>query len=171
MLLFLGNAIGLIAATFTVFIGLIKSKEKMLATQTVQISLFVIADAVLGGISGVIVNVLGAIRNILCSKNLLTKNIKIIFIIANIVLGLVFNNSGIIGLFPVISAVIYILYMDEKDISKFKLLVAVTMFLWLIYDLSIKLYVSSILDTLGILTNLLSIYKLKAVKILKVENA
>lgn len=75
-------------------------------------------------------------------------------------LSLMFNNLGVIGLFPVISTITYILLMNTKDIIKFKWLIVFTMLMWLIYDLFIKSYTSAIFDFMNILANIISIIQI-----------
>ena len=50
----LGNIIALIAASLSIVIGIIKSKKKVLYTQTIQYIAYATADFILGGITGAI---------------------------------------------------------------------------------------------------------------------
>ena len=157
----IGNIIALIASILMVYSGFIKQKKKIIYIQTIQIGLFVLSNIVLGGITGAITNVLCLIRNILCYKNKLDLKAKIILIFLVTTLALMFNNLGIIGLFPVISTVVYILLMNTKDIIKFKVLIIFTAFTWLVYDLIIKSYTSAIFDIMNIVANIISIIHIK----------
>ena len=116
----IANAIALIASLLMVYTGYIKKKEKILFFQTIQIGLSVISNLILGGITGAIINALGLIRNILCYKEKLNKMAQIILIILSILLGVYFNNLALIGLLPIISNVVYIVFMNIKDVIKFK---------------------------------------------------
>lgn len=163
-MLLIGNIIALIASLIMVYSGILKEKNKIIITQTIQIGLSVISNIILGGITGAIINAISLIRNILCYKDKLKIKQQIIIIVMAVSLSCIFNNLGLIGFLPVISTVTYILFMNEKNIIKFKLLIMFTMFLWFIYDLYIKSYTSAIFDFGNIVANIISIIKIKKTK-------
>ena len=156
----IGNIIALIASILMVYSGILKEKKKILYVQTIQIGLFVIGNLVLGGITGAIINALGCIKNILYYKNKLGLKEKIIITALAVILSFMFNNAGFIGLLPLINTVFYMWLMDAKDIIKFKFLIIFTALLWLIYDLSIKSYVSVIFDFMNIIANIIAIIQI-----------
>lgn len=159
--LIIGNIIALIGSVLMVFTGLIKKKDKIIFVQTIQIALMVISNFVLGGITGAITNIISCIRNILCYKNKLNKLAKSLIIITSIICAFLFSTSGLISLLPLICTIIYTIFMDIKDVIKFKWLIVFTMVMWLIYDIYIKSYTSSIFDFMSVITNIFSIYKIK----------
>ena len=157
----IANVIALIASLLMVYTGYIKKKEKILFFQTIQIGLSVISNLILGGITGAIINALGLIRNILCYKEKLNKIAQIILIILSILLGVYFNNLALIGLLPIISNVVYIVFMNIKDVIKFKYLIIFTMTMWLVYDIYIMSYTSAVFDLGNIIANIISIIQIK----------
>lgn len=157
----IGNIIALIASIIMVYSGFLKQKKTILYSQTIQIGLSVLSNIVLGGITGAIINALSCVRNILCYKDKLDLKAKIILIFLATTLSLMFNNLGVIGLFPVISTITYILLMNTKDIIKFKWLIVFTMLMWLIYDLFIKSYTSAIFNFMNIVANIISIIQIR----------
>lgn len=157
----IANAIALIASLLMVYTGYIKKKEKILFFQTIQIGLSVISNLILGGITGAIINALGLIRNILCYKEKLNKIAQIILIILSILLGVYFNNLALIGLLPIISNVVYIVFMNIKDVIKFKYLIIFTMTMWLIYDIYIMSYTAAIFDLGTIIANIIAVIQIK----------
>lgn len=157
----IANAIALIASLLMVYTGYIKKKEKILFFQTIQIGLSIISNLILGGITGAIINALGLIRNILCYKEKLNKIAQIILIILSILLGVYFNNLALIGLLPIISNVVYIVFMNIKDVIKFKYLIIFTMTMWLVYDIYIMSYTSAVFDLGNIIANIISIIQIK----------
>ena len=165
MMLVIGNIIALIASLLMVYSGLIKDKKGILYIQSIQIGLFVVSNLVLNGITGAIINTINLIRNILCYKNKLGLIEKIIITILSVVLVLYFNNLGFIGILPLISAVSYTWLMTVKDVTKFKILLIFTTALWCIYDFTIKSYTASAFDILTILTNTISIIKIRKIKV------
>lgn len=160
----IGNIIALVASILMVYSGMLKQKKKILYFQTLQIGMFVVSNIILGGITGAIINVLSMIRNILCYKDKLGLKEKIIITALSVILTFRFNNLGYIGALPLISTVVYIWLMNIKDVKKFKLLIAFTMFMWFIYDVTIKSYTSAIFDFMGIVANIVTIFQIKSVK-------
>lgn len=161
MNIIIGNMIALIASLLMVYTGIIKKKEKIIYFQTVQIILSIISNIILGGITGAIINGISCIRNILYYKNKLRVLEKLIIIILSIILSLLFNNLGIIGLLPLISIVMYTILIDIKDVIKFKVLIIFTMIMWFIYDITIKSYTASFFDFSTIIINIIAILELK----------
>lgn len=161
MFLIIGNIIALIASLLMVYSGILKEKKKILYIQTVQIGLSVISNIVLGGITGAIINAISMIRNIICYKEKLGFKERILITILSITLSLKFNNLGIIGFLPVVSTITYVWLMNIKDVKKFKLLIAFTMLLWLIYDIFIKSYTSAIFDFMTLIANVITIFQIK----------
>lgn len=161
MFLIIGNVIALVASLLMVYSGILKEKKKILYVQTVQIGLSVASNIVLGGITGAIINAISMIRNIICYKEKLGTKEKIIITILSVSLSLIFNNLGLIGILPVVSTVTYVWLMNIKDVKKFKLLIAFTMLMWLIYDIYIKSYTAAIFDFMNLFANLVTIPKVK----------
>lgn len=155
-----GNIVALIGSLLMVYVGSAKDRKKILYIQTLQILSFTISTLILGGYTGTILNLISIIRNILCYKDKLTKNYKIILILSCIIFSLLFNNLGLLGLLPLISTVIYTSFMSTKSTIKLKLLIALTMILWLIYDILIRSYTSAIFDFFSIIANVVTIYQL-----------
>lgn len=156
----IGNIIALVASILMVYSGFIKKKKKILYIQTTQIGLSVVSNIILGGITGAIINFLCCIRNILYYNKKLNTFFKVLLTILSIILSLKFNNSGFIGLLPLISMVSYIWLMSIKNIIGFKSLIIFSTTMWLIYDFSIKSYTSSIFDFMNIVANFISILQI-----------
>ena len=160
MTLIIGNVIALVASILMVLAGLQKKKNKILFIQIIQIFLTIISNLVLGGYTGAIVNAISLVRDILLYKNKMGTKEKVLLIILSIGLSIAFNNLGIIGLLPLIATVVYILFMNTKNVIKFKYLIIFSMLMWLIYDLTIKSYVSGVFDILSVLANIFAIIQI-----------
>lgn len=170
IIIIIGNLIAFIASISMVIGGLKKEKKSILYFEIIQIGLYVISNILLGGYTGAIINVLNCIRDFLCYKEKLGTREKIIILIFAISLSIIFNNLGWIGILPLIASIIYICFMNTKDIVKFKLLIVFSLVMWLIYDLSIKSYTSSAFDFFSILANTISILQLLKKNKLKIKN-
>ena len=164
MRLVIGNVIALIASLLFVYSGILKKKDKILIAQSIQKALSTISNIVLRGYSGAITHAISLVRNILCYYDKLNIFVKIIITILTIVLTFIFNNLGIIGLLPLISSLLYLWFMDTKDIVKFKYLMIITIVLWGIYDLTIKSYTSFAFNIFSLVTTIISIVQIKKKK-------
>lgn len=156
----IGNIVALIAAAISVFTGIIKNKKKILYVQTIQYITYSIANLILGGFSGVIANLISIFRNILCYKEKLNKIMITLIILSSIILTLLFNNLGFIGLLPLFNSIFYTLFINIKDEFKFKLLILIQTILWLIYDLTIKSYASAIFEIFTIISCIITAYQI-----------
>ena len=162
--LLIGNMIALAASILQASSGLVKNKQKIIYMHSVQKIFGVISNLVLCGITGALMNLVGFIRNVLCYKHKLGIKEKIILIILSTALSLSANEINAISFLPMIATIIYTLLMDIKDIIKFKRLALVTTIMWFIYDIFINSYTGALFDLAYILTNLITIIKLKLAK-------
>ena len=160
MQVLLGNIVALMASLVMMYSGYVKIKKKILLWQIANIILFIISNAILGGITGVIINVISLVSNILCYKDKLNIQARSILIVLATVLSLTFNNLSFIGLFPLFAMIINIALMNLKDVQKFKLMIITTMILWASYDIVIKSYTSCVFDILTIITNTVAIVQI-----------
>ena len=160
----IANIIALIASILMVIAGLQKRKKTILLIQIIQIALSVISNLLLGGYTGAIINALSCIRDILCYKDKMGVKEKIIIILLAVGLSLVFNDLGWIGLLPVVATVVYIIFMNTKDVVKFKSLIIFSMIMWLVYDLYIKSYTSGVFDFMSIIANIIAIWQIKRIE-------
>lgn len=163
----IGNIIALIASILMVLAGFQKKKKKILLIQIIQIALSVISNLVLGGYTGAIINAVSCVRDILCYKEKIGDKEKIIIIILAVGLSLIFNNLGWIGLLPVVATVVYIIFMNTKDVVRFKILIIFSMIMWLIYDVYIKSYTSGVFDFMSVIANLIAILQINRCNIIK----
>ena len=169
MTIIIGNIVALAASILLVYSGIIKKKKKILYVQSIQIGLFIISNIILGGIPGALMNGVSFIRNILCYKNKLGTEEKVFITIISIVLTIMFNNLGFIGLLPFFATIIYLWGMTIKNVIKFKTLIAITTLLWCVYDFSIQSYTSALFDAMAILSNFITIVEMKRAKLHKLK--
>lgn len=152
-----GNIIALIGSVLLICTGLLAKKKHILFVQSLQTICFIISNFVLKGFSGVVINSLSLFRNIFAYKEKLTIPIKVCFIFISMVLCIIFNNKGIIGILPLISMCLYTWFMTTKDIMHFKYLTIFITVLWGIYDFYIMSYTSSLFDFVTVACNIISL--------------
>ena len=122
----------------TLFIStLLNDKRQIIGLQAMNHALAVIGGSLLKGYSGVVQDAIGLIRNVIVLKEKQTKFLKILFVGLGLVLGILFNNRGWIGLLPIIGSTEYaIVIVNEKTTERTikKAIIASTL-LWAIYSL------------------------------------
>lgn len=154
----IGNIISLIGAIIMVCTGLIKKKQHVLAAQCAQFTFMGVGNFVLGGITGTISNIVSIIRNIVCVKYDFSLPLKLVFIVVQVILSAVFNQSGLLGWLPVIAAGVYTWFLDTKSDITLKIVILLTTVLWVVYDFSLKNFTSMTFDILTIGANIVGLY-------------
>ncbi|SDA30249.1 inner membrane protein [Ruminococcus sp. YE71] len=155
----IGNIISFFACSLTTASGFIRSKKIALLLQSVQMTLSGLVCIILGSPSGAIINFISIFRNILCSKDKLNNTAKGVIIGLSTVLSLMFNTRGMIGLIPVAATILYTLFLDKFEGTKFKWLMIATWGLWTVHDFAIQSYVSSVFNVLTMVTAFISIVR------------
>lgn len=158
----IGNIISFIAAIIMVASGYIKSKEKTILWQAVQICFNTLACFILGAYSGAVTNLISVPRNVLAYRNKLGWWWKSAFIVITALLTLLFNQSGWIGWIPILSAVPYTYLMDRLKPVPFKALIVYTCVIWCIYDILVLNYVSAAFDISTMITSCIAIYRIRS---------
>ena len=158
MTIIIANVIDFLAAMIQVGSGSLKKKAKILFVQIIQLLMQAVSMLLLGGVTGAVSNVLSCYRNYLCYKEKLNVWWKAALISASVVLTVLLNDQGWLGLIPVVVCTVYILLMDMKDPIKFKLLVTLSFLPWLVYHFAIQAYVGAIFDAATVITNGITLY-------------
>ena len=153
MIIVIANVIDFLAALIQVASGSIKEKTKILVVQIVQLLMQAGSMLLLGGVTGAVSNVLSCYRNYLCYKEKLTTFWKAVLIALSVLMTVLLNEQGLLGILPAVVCTVYILFMDLKDPVKFKLLVTLSFVPWMIYHFVLKSYVGAIFDAATIITN------------------
>lgn len=159
-----GNVLGLIASIAMVISGIVLSKKKILIVEIIEVGLFTLADLIMGGVSGALVNFMNLISCILCYKDKLTLLAKILITIATVTISVTCNEPSILGVVLIISMLIYLWCLDLKDVVLFKCVLIFVMTVWCIYDISIRLYSAAIFDFLTVMMNVISVIHLERQK-------
>ena len=161
------NIIDFFAAMIQIGTGAVKKKSKILILQSVQLLMQGVAMLLLGGVTGAVSNVLSCVRNYICYKEKLNLPWKIFFIVASVVMTILLNNQGILGMIPAAVCIVYILFMDVKDAVKFKILVMLTFIPWLIYHFILGSYTGAASDAATIIANVVTIIKMRKENVVK----
>lgn len=152
-ILLVGNTIALVGSLLMVGIGFIRNKNKIVLAQSVMFGIMALANLVLGGFTGVLTNLVSALRNLWSYKFKYTLPVKLVVIAVQIALTLRINNLGLIGWLPILSACAFTWFLDTKSDVGFKILIISTQIPWLIYDFYVMNYSSATFDVLATITN------------------
>ena len=123
-----------------------KTKRKMVIVQTFQ-NLFVTdGQLCLQGYAGAIQDGVAAVRNVFVLKGWDKKPVKVFFVLIAFVLGMVFNNSGLIGYLVVVVATIYAaaVVADQANEKTLKFIMLFSCVIWGLYDFSLQNYVKAL---------------------------
>ena len=153
MIVLAANAIDFVAALIQVGSGSIKKKEKILLVQILQIGLQGVSMLLLGGVTGAISNVLSCYRNYLCYKGKLNVFWKSALTAVSLLMTVLLNEQGILGVIPFVVCTVYIIFMDVKDPVHFKLLVTLCFLPWAVYHFVLRSYVGAFCDVAALVTN------------------
>lgn len=160
-IIIIANIVSFIGALIMVGIGLIKTKRNILIAQVMQFTIMGIGNLLLGGITGLVSNLIAALRNVVTFKWGITLPIKVIFIAAQLIMGIAVNTQGILGWLPIASAVIFTWFCDLKKDIHFKIMIIGTLLFWLVYDFILMNYSAFSFDIFTIITNLIGIYRIR----------
>ena len=152
-----GNIVALISSLLMIYIGFLKDKKSILVYQIVNYGILGISNVILGGISGLISNILSIARNVICLKYDFNTKFKILFLVIQALFTFIWNREGIFGILPFVAVTINILFLDAKNIKVFKGSIIASLSLWSIYDFSLRNYIGGTFSVISVITNLVAL--------------
>lgn len=159
----IGNLCTLLAMGSNAISSTRKSAKGMLFFQSVSQVIYFVCAIVLRGYSAAVQNVVSIIRNAVAIKNIKSKVLEWILIVLGVVLGIVFNNRGIIGLLPVIGNLQYtlaIFWLKDKE-KLFKISFLLSLVGFVVFNIAILNIAGAIADSVVIVTTLVVLIKEK----------
>ena len=157
----IANIISLVGAVIMVVIGFIPERSRILKLQCVQWLILGIANVMLGGVTGLISNLVSIVRNLWSLKRELTRPVILFFIVLQIALSIPFNTLGLLGWLPTIAAIAFTLFLNSKDARVLKLAIIFGQVLWSIFDFSLMNYSAFAFDIFTIISSLVGIWQLR----------
>ena len=149
------SAIGAVLLLISTFSD---TKKKMLGIQIFDAASNTIAGALLGGWSGVMLNIIGIARNITTIKGdgKTNKALLSVLVFFTIVVTVMLNPSGFL---PLIAELEYTIVVSRCDLFKSKIALSLNLFLWLFYDILLRSYPVAIADSIILISSLFAIAK------------
>ena len=154
----IGNAISMIGCLIMVGIGFLKKNSHILIAQCAQCMFMGMGNLVLGGISGFVCNIVTILRNLVFLKFRNTTTLKIGFILLQVLLSISSLSAGWISWLPIIAAALFTWFMDTKSEKMLKIIILITMVMWLTYDLYFRNYVASAFDVMTMISNTICLF-------------
>jgi len=157
----LGNICSIGAMLSDSYSGTRKTKKEMLLAQSVSQIFYLASSIILKGYSAAAQNVVSIFRNIAVAYDKETKILEYIFIVLPVILGVVFNNRGLIGLLPVFANLEYVLAMvyAKNDSQKLKIAFIVNCALFSVFNFYILNVVGGIFSIVIVVTTAISVYQ------------
>ena len=128
----IGNICSLLAMVTDSISSTQKTAKRVLWMQTLSQLIYFTGTIVLKGYSGAVQNAVSMLRNLVAIKDIHNKFIEWTLVGLGVVLGLVFNNLGLLGLLPVVANLQYTLsifrFKDNERALKISFMISIGLF-------------------------------------------
>ena len=153
-----GNVISLIAGIFIILSMCVNDEKKAYKYQFLNAFILMISSVFFLSWTGVTTMAIAATRNAMVYKDKLTINWTVFFIIISVVLGVLVNTMGIIGLLPIIAIVqITLCNYYLKSIKAIKTGFIVNSAIYVVYFLAIFDISSAVIESITAIIGLISL--------------
>lgn len=157
----IGNAISLIAGIFIILSMWVNDEKQAYKHQFLNAFILMISSVFFFSWTGVTTMAIAASRNLMVYKDRLTLNWTIFFIVISVVLGLMVNTMGIVGLLPIIAIVqITLCNYFFKTIKWIKIGFIVNSAIYIVYFLAIFDFASATIESVTALVGVVALYRL-----------
>lgn len=154
--LIVGNLCSLLAMGSNAISSTRKTVKGVLAMQNVSQVIYCFSAIVLKGYSAAVQNAVSFFRNLAAIWNIRSKALEWVLVAAAAVLGVTFNNRGLLGLLPVVGNLQYTLAIfrlkGKERLLKISFLLSLVAFV--IFNFAIGNYVGMICDSVVIVTTI-----------------
>ena len=146
----LGNVLSGLGMVMLFISTRMQDKKQILCIQSFNHGCSAMAGVLLRGYSGVVQDIVSIARNMAVLRGKLTMVWKVVFVGVGLVLGLAFNNRGVVGLLPIIAATEYavIVVRDGTTERTLKLAIVVSTICWALYSLFLMNYVNLVANVI-----------------------
>lgn len=159
----IGNVCSVGAMLTDTVSGTRKTKKGILLVQCISQLFYIASSLVLKGYSATVQNAVAIVRNLFAVKGKTSKTVQWVLIILPVVLGIYFNNRGIIGILPVIANLEYsvCVFAFADDHVKLKYAFAINCAMFCVFNFAILNFVSGVACIVIVATTLISAVKEK----------
>ena len=134
-----------------------------MAVQIVSQFFYAASSIALKGYSSTAQNAVAIFRNFAAMKNVKSKVLEWSLILAGVVLGIVFNNRGLLGWLPIIANLEYSIavFKLKENEKALKLAFIINMVMYAVFSFVIKNYVGTVSCTVIAVTTAVSLIRTK----------
>ena len=159
----IGNVFSLCAMATDSFSGTRKKHSQIMAVQIVSQFFYGASSVALKGYSSTAQNAVAIFRNFAAVKNVKSKTLEWSLVLAGVVLGIMFNNRGILGWLPIIANLEYSIsvFKLKDNENALKLAFIINMVMYAIFSLAIMNYVGTVSCTVIVITTAFSLIRAK----------
>jgi len=157
----IGNVSSIGAMVCDSISGTRKTKKSMLLVQCGSQFFYCASAIILKGYSAAVQNVVAVVRNLVAIRDKTSRLLEYILIILPVVLGLVFNNRGLIGLLPIIANLQYSIavFAFRDSPRKLKLAFIINSALFIVFNFAILNFVAGVSAIVISVTTTVSLVK------------
>lgn len=157
----IGNVISFIAGIFIILSMWVNDEKQAYKYQFLNAFILMISSVFFLSWTGVTTMAIAASRNAMVYKDKLTINWTIFFIVISVVLGLLVNTMGFVGLLPII-AIIQITLCNYylKTIKPIKIGFIVNSAIYIVYFLAILDFASATIESITALIGVVALVRL-----------
>lgn len=157
----IGNVISLVAGVFIILSMWVNDEKQAYWYQFLNAFILMISSVFFFSWTGVTTMAIAAARNLMVYNDKLTLNWTVFFIIISVVLGLMVNTMGFVGLLPIIAIVqITICNYSLKSIKSIKTSFIVNSAVYVVYFLAILDFSSASIESITALVGIVSLFRL-----------
>ena len=138
-----------------------EKRNEILGIQIISQFFYAAASVILKGYSSTAQNVAAVLRNLAAIKNVRSRFVEWFLIGLGVILGLILNNRGLLGLVPILTNLEYsmaIFYFKTNE-RELKWAFFINKILYSIFSLSIMDYVGGISNIVTAVTTLISLFR------------
>lgn len=156
-----GNVCSLCAMVTDSVSGTRKKHSQILGIQILSQFFYAAGSIILKGYSSTAQNVVAILRNLAAMKNIKYKVVEWILISLGVVLGIIFNNRGLLGWLPIVANFIYSVAVFElKDnVKLLKIVLIVNLLMYTVFSVVIQNYVGAVANVVVAVVTFVSLIK------------
>ena len=157
----IGNLFSVCAMISDSISGTRKKHSEILFVQIISQFFYGASSVILKGYSSTAQNVVAVFRNYAAMKNVKNKVLEWVLILAGVVLGILFNNRGILGWLPIVANLEYsiaVFKLKDKE-NALKTTFIINMIMYAIFNVIILNYVGVLSCSIIAVTTLISLIK------------
>ena len=157
----IGNVISLIAGIFIIISMWVNDEKQAYKHQFLNAFILMISSVFFLSWTGVVTMAIAASRNLMVYKDKLTFRWTVFFIVISIVLGVLVNTMGFVGLLPIIAIVqITLCNYYLKTIKKIKIGFIVNSAIYIVYFLAIWDFASAAIESFTAMVGVVALARL-----------